>query len=40
MSAPELELPEVVGLLDGAEARARVELSEVERLADELELEG
>jgi RNA polymerase primary sigma factor len=40
VSAPELEFPEVVRLLGGAEARARVELSEVERLADELELEG
>jgi RNA polymerase primary sigma factor len=37
---PELELPEVVGLLERAEERGKVELSDVERLADELELEG
>ena len=35
-----LELPEVVTLLDSAEERGKIELSDIERLADELELEG
>ncbi len=40
MSVPELELPEVAGVLDTAEAGGRVELSDVERLAEEHGLEG